>query len=194
MELQEALKAIETLPVDEQMELVMDVWTRLSADGVVPDIPERLRLEVELMLAEPPRPAPLNRGADRERPKPMNLNESPTPEQLTELLTSCDDRAGNHLLWVKRNGDVEITLIHHPRFDVARLRNAPAVLRFQRQHPEMQLRCESFLAGNRYVGPEAPAKEDWIVPFFKALVRAWDKAKGKPEVAYLPIPDIDEDQ
>jgi hypothetical protein len=119
----------------------------------------------------------------------MNLDNHPTPEQLRDLLARCDDRAGNHVVWVKRNGDVEISVIQHPRVDVRRIQNEPAVLKLQEEHPEMQMRCETFLKGNQYVGPEAAADDEWLAEFLDILVSGCQKAKGLPEVVYVRATD-----
>jgi len=119
----------------------------------------------------------------------MNLNANPTREQLRELLEQCDDTAGHHVVWVKRNGDVVISTIRHSYVDIAKIRDEPTVIGFQQDHPEMQLRCETFLAGNEYVGPEAAANDEWVSEFFDALLNAWQNKKGMPEVAYIPISD-----
>src|SRR5262245_45076762 len=43
------------------------------------------------------------------RGKAMNLNASPTTEQLQQLLAQHDDRAGDHILWVDDKGDVHLS-------------------------------------------------------------------------------------
>ena len=49
----------------------------------------------------------------------------------------------------------------------------------------MQMRYETFLAGNEYVGPEAAADDEWIRELFESLLKEWPKAKGRSEVAHL---------
>ncbi len=105
----------------------------------------------------------------------MNLNANPTKQQLAQLLSQCDDTAGHHVVWVKRSGDVEVSKV--PRDGSDR--------EFDHAHPEMQLRCETFLSGNEYVGPEAARDERWVTELFDALVREWGKARGKAEVAHV---------
>ena len=105
----------------------------------------------------------------------MNLNDKPTPDQLRELLRGCDDYAGHHVLWVKRNGDVYLSRLPAGRTPVA----------FQEDHAEMQLRYDTFLAGNEYVGPEAAADDQWISELFTSLMKEWPEARGKPEVRYI---------
>jgi hypothetical protein len=105
----------------------------------------------------------------------MNLDHNPTKEELRELLRRCDDWAGNHILWVRKTGEVAI----------ARLpANDPGV-RFDQQHPEMQMRCETFEAGNEYVGSDAAQDEDWVAELYDSLLREWSRAKGKPGIGYI---------
>jgi hypothetical protein len=105
----------------------------------------------------------------------MNLEANPTTEQLRQLLAPCDDTAGDHVLWVSKTGEVRI----------ARLPRGQSPASLAQAHPEVQMRCEAFLAGNEYVGPEAAEDEEWVGELFDLLVRAWRQAKGSSEVAYL---------
>jgi hypothetical protein len=105
----------------------------------------------------------------------MNLENNPTVEQLRDLLRECDDRAGHHVLWVAKNGDVH----------VSRVPKDKTVIGFQEDKPEMQLRYETFEAGNEYVGPDAAEDEGWVNELFEALVKDWPKAKGKPAVEHV---------
>ena len=107
----------------------------------------------------------------------MNLDANPTKEQLKELLAAHDDRAGDHMLWVTRGGDVELCTM--PRDQ------AGAV--FERAHPEMQIRYETLLAGNEYVGREAANCDEWVAHLFENLLEKWRKTKGQPEVAYVEV-------
>jgi hypothetical protein len=109
--------------------------------------------------------------------KAMNLNVNPTPEQLRELIARCDDTAGNHVLWVKRNGEVEI----------ARLPKGDSPNGFQHSQPEMQLYLGPFLAGNEYVGPAAASDDEWVAELFDNLLREWGKVKGKSDVAHVQL-------
>ena len=99
----------------------------------------------------------------------MNLEQNPTPDELRELIATCDDRAGHHVLWVAKNGDVHVTRVPKDR--------APGD--FEDDWPDLQLRYEPFQAGNEYVGPEAAADSDWINELFDALTREWPNARGK---------------
>ena len=106
----------------------------------------------------------------------MNLNLKPTAQELRELLARCDDLAGNHILWVRKNGEVEITRVPLNTF----------VHVFEQQHPEMQLRCEMFQGGNEYVGPEAAADNEWVSQLLDSLLEHWRTGNGKMGVLHVP--------
>jgi hypothetical protein len=103
----------------------------------------------------------------------MNLNSNPTSAQLRELVRQCDDAAGHHILWVSKSGDVEISRIARDQVG------------FEDTHADLQLRFETFVAGNEYVGPDAASDDDWISELFENLKGEWEKARGKPETAYV---------
>jgi hypothetical protein len=105
----------------------------------------------------------------------MNLNSNPTVEQLRELIRRCNDSAGHHVLWVKKSGEVELSSVPQDQTPIE----------FQEAHPNIQIRFETFLAGNEYVGPEAAEDEEWVSELFDRLVKEWSKAKGKPDVTYI---------
>lgn len=105
----------------------------------------------------------------------MNMEKNPTAEELRELLKACDDRAGHHLLWVAKNGEVH----------VSRVPNNQTPAEFQEDSPDMQLWCETFQPGNEYVGPKAAADNEWISQLFAALTKDWPKAKSKKVVEYI---------
>lgn len=105
----------------------------------------------------------------------MNLNHNPTIEELRELVRRCDDSAGHHVLWVRKSGDVEISVIPDDLTPIG----------FQQARPDMQLRMETFQVGNEYVGPAAADDEGWISELFDSLLGEWATAKGAREVAYV---------
>jgi hypothetical protein len=102
----------------------------------------------------------------------MNLNANPTADELRQLLRQCNDKAGHHLLWVDRSGEVRISRIPLDRSPVP----------IEQDYPDMQMRCETFVAGNGYVGPSAADDEEWVAELLGLLMREWPKAKGKPGV------------
>ncbi len=100
----------------------------------------------------------------------MNLDNNPTTEELRELLRDCDDRAGHHVMWVDRSGEVHITPI------------ADGVSSFVKAHPDVQMWLREFASGENFVGPRAAADAGWIEDLFFALTHEWPKAKGRTEV------------
>ncbi|QVL49070.1 MAG: hypothetical protein KFB96_00570 [Thiocapsa sp.] len=105
----------------------------------------------------------------------MNLNNSPTIEQLAALVAECDDGAGHHVLWVDRDGDVHISTVPKHLSPVG----------FEQATPEMKLRNETFAQGNDYVGPNAAKDERLISDLLKSLKRAWAEHKNHPGVDYI---------
>lgn len=63
----------------------------------------------------------------------MNMNKSPTKEQLRALISACNDTAGHHVLWVSKNGNVFINTVPDDL--------SPAG--FEYLKPEMQMRYYS---------------------------------------------------
>jgi hypothetical protein len=107
----------------------------------------------------------------------MNLDANPTLEELKAMLLACDDYAGDHILWVKRNGDVEITRV--PRKQPPR--------EFQQSHPEMLIHYEMFPAGKEYVGEAGADNVEWLNELFDNLRQEWLDARGKPDVVYIDV-------
>jgi hypothetical protein len=105
----------------------------------------------------------------------MNMENNPTVDELRGLIQGCDDRAGDHVLWVGKNGDVH----------VSRIPKNQTSADFEQAEPDMRLRCEAFEAGNEYVGPEAARDNDWIKELFRTLITEWPNAKMKPEVEHI---------
>lgn len=101
----------------------------------------------------------------------MNLNDNPTKEQLAELLRACDDRAGRHVLWVDRAGDVFVTPV--PGDDL------PA---FVASRPDVKMWLREFAAGEGFVGPGAADDVGWVEDLFLAVTQEWPKARRRPQV------------
>ncbi len=105
----------------------------------------------------------------------MNLNRNPTTQQLAGIIAPHDDRAGDHLLWVTKNGDVKLS----------RLPRNSSLTEFEQSHPEIQLCCEPFQAGNEYVGPEAARDQEWLGDLLDRLKTLWQQVKGRSEIAHM---------
>ena len=105
----------------------------------------------------------------------MNMKNNPTIEDLRALIKPCNDSAAHHILWVAKNGEVHVSKVPKDK----------ASVNFDEFTPEMQLRYETFEAGNEYVGPEAAEDIEWVQQLFNALIKEWPKAKDKPRVEYI---------
>src|SRR5947208_2164588 len=68
----------------------------------------------------------------------MNMEQNPTLAQLRTLIAACNDRAAHHVLWVAKNGEVHLSPVPEDTTPVG----------FAEAEPEMQLRWETFQAGN----------------------------------------------
>ena len=93
----------------------------------------------------------------------MNLNKGPSREQLVNLLRSCDDSAGDHIVWVDKYGTVHSSML-------------PDTLRptgFEEAYPSLQFRYETYIQDNGYVGNSAADDDDWVDQMFANLQEDW---------------------
>jgi hypothetical protein len=102
----------------------------------------------------------------------MNLNQNPTVEKLRDLLAREDDRAGNHVLWVNRAGDVVLTRLPRARLEARISWEIPVLPSPQLSPLEVRLYCEPFQAGYGYVGEEAARDEPWLEGLLRVLLWA----------------------
>jgi len=94
----------------------------------------------------------------------MNLNRTPTEQQLRDLFASCSDAAGNHLLWVNPDGDVRLTCLPEDR---------TTGQWFDSLGDEVLFRVETYSRGSGYVGSRAAADADHIQGTLKQLLNMW---------------------
>ena len=112
----------------------------------------------------------------------MNLNDNPTLEQFRELLRQHDDRAGHHVLWVRKDGEVMLACL--PRSNPRR--QLPTY-----EHPDMKLRYDTFPVGYGYVGPLQPDDDGWFRgELFRHLLEQWAKSKEAAGFAHLALADV----
>ncbi len=107
----------------------------------------------------------------------MNLNDKPTIEQFRDLLRAHDDRAGHHVLWVRKDGEVMLTCL--PRSNP---RRPPTY-----EHPDMQVRYDTFPVGYEYVGAEAAEDKWWAAKLFGNMLEQWSKARGTAGVLHIRL-------
>jgi len=95
----------------------------------------------------------------------MNMKNNPTERQLHDLLSACDDRDGDHVLWVSRLGDVQVTLLIQETV-------AAWAARIEDQ---IQFRYKAYEAGNDLVGQNAAGDLIYVSRLFDELLMDWLK-------------------
>ena len=94
----------------------------------------------------------------------MNLNYNPTQEQLRELLLSCDDNSGRHIIRVDRRGEVHITLLSDDETPTSWAK---------KMENQIQFRYKTRGMGSGYVGPEAAKDAAYVQLLFRDLLQDW---------------------
>ncbi|WP_445369244.1 hypothetical protein ACH5Y9_08280 [Methylomonas sp. BW4-1] len=107
----------------------------------------------------------------------MNMNNNPTIDELKDIFAACDDDAGHHLLWVQKNGDVMLSVVPEHLTPVG----------FEEATTQMQMRYETFVQGNKYVGTSAAADQSFMQSIFDSLLKEWPSAKGRSTVDYIDM-------
>jgi len=93
----------------------------------------------------------------------MNLK-NPNLDELKELLRNCDDKKFNHILWVTKNGDVNVN-----KFTTANPSH-----QFEINEAEDLLFWKGvFYSGNKYVGEEAANDQVYIENLLDELLKSW---------------------
>jgi hypothetical protein len=105
----------------------------------------------------------------------MNMNHSPTLDQLRQLFAEADDEAGHHSLWIDKSGTVHLSQIPEELTPVG----------FEDATPSMQVRFESFTAGGGYVGPKAAADDKYMRETLADLVKAWSPPFEPGKIKYV---------
>lgn len=98
----------------------------------------------------------------------MNLNNNPTVQDLSNIMASCNDNSGHHVLWVSKSGDVYITLMTN---------YSPVGV--EEATPSMAMRYETFDQGNDYVGQNAANDTNHVTRVLKDLQDAWSNYSGQ---------------
>jgi hypothetical protein len=94
----------------------------------------------------------------------MNMNYSPSPEQLAAVFASARDEEGNHVLWIDVSGEVWLTTLPA---------NVGPVAFEHEMRASMQVRYSTLGQGNDYVGPAAAQDRGWVAQVFASLLDAW---------------------
>jgi hypothetical protein len=94
----------------------------------------------------------------------MNMKDTPTAVQLTELLGNADDQAGHHILWVSKGGQVNLDQL-------------PSDLTpggWAEQNRDLQFRFETYQLGNDYVGKAAATDPAYVDKLLRQMLRHWE--------------------
>jgi hypothetical protein len=97
----------------------------------------------------------------------MNLNNSPTLQDLSTTFAACNDNAGHHVLWVSHSGDVTLTQL---------VQLSP--VGFEKATPSMAMHYETFQQGNGYVGQNAANDLVFMDQVLRDLINSWANYSG----------------
>jgi hypothetical protein len=100
----------------------------------------------------------------------MNITNGITQDEIAALLASKDDEAGDHILWVSRDGVIHLDLLPDNL--------TPAGFATQYED-HILLRFETLPCGCGYVGSEGASDTEWVSRLFRAMLEHW--AKGQEE-------------
>ena len=88
----------------------------------------------------------------------------PTTADLAAMLMSCNDKSGNHILWVDFNGDVHVSQVPENLTPLGWAESMVGKVKF---------RYEAFIRGNEYVGSKAASDQTYLEEQLKDLKRDW---------------------
>ncbi len=104
--------------------------------------------------------------AQRTKKLKLNLKDGFTMDDLKQLLSSCDDMEGHHIIWVDWNGNIDIALLPS---------NITPAGWAEKMGDRIKFRYETFVSGNEYVGFEAARDQKYVGELFEDLMNDWKK-------------------
>lgn len=105
----------------------------------------------------------------------MNMNEGGTGEELKALLIRAKDDEGHHVIWISRDGEVNVT----------RLPDDINPAGFEDRFPSCLIRYETAIQGNGYVGSKAAEDPKYVQRLLTAFHRDWGLYEGAEESTYI---------
>ena len=106
--------------------------------------------------------------------EPIDLSGGLLMEHVRELVASCNDRAGSHVLWVDIGGGAHLDQVP-PRL--------PPTNWARTLGDKLKFRYTAFLAGRNHVGGKASEDEAWVETILENLQRDWERdARGCVEL------------
>lgn len=103
----------------------------------------------------------------------MNMNQSPSIDQLAKLFDAADDAAGHHVLWIDHSGNVHLSLV------------TSSPLHLEQTNPSMQVRLATFSQGTDYVGRKAATDSKHLADTLARLVNAWTPPFTADQIRYV---------
>lgn len=97
----------------------------------------------------------------------LNLKQGFSKEDLARLLSLYDDDAGNHMIWVDMEGNVEIAVLT----DLTAMEMEDAL------EGRIQFHYKTLAGGNRYVGIEAADDEKYVSELYDKLLNDWKSGR-----------------
>ena len=94
----------------------------------------------------------------------MNLKLNPEISQLKELISNSDDENFNHIIWVAKNGNVNIyaTPLSNP------------ISTFENENGKnLQFWKGIYMMGDNYLGMEASNDGNYLQELFSNLIKHW---------------------
>ena len=99
--------------------------------------------------------------ARRPRKPKLNLKSGFTKDELKQLLASCNDNKGHHIMWVDLDGNVDITLLPSGL--------SPADWA-ETMKDKIKFRYETFLRGNAHVGFGTARREEYVDKLYRDVI------------------------
>lgn len=108
----------------------------------------------------------------------MNMNDSPTADQLRTLIAPMDDQAGHHIVWIDKSGVVHV--------DTLDVETGPIAIE-KKHRGDMLVRYPTLDQRNGCVGSKAAMDDKWIAQLLRELVQGWAE-RETGTVHYLGLP------
>lgn len=102
----------------------------------------------------------------------MNLNDTPTLDELREIVKTYDHNQDHHIIYVTKSGDIAVHVLGPDE--------TPAGWA-KRNEDSVQFRLETFAQGTGHLGERAAKDDYWMRKLYAVLVKNWQNG----EVDYI---------
>ena len=86
-----------------------------------------------------------------------------TQNDFSKLLSSVDDDADDHILWVNMSGEVFISPLGSADIET-----------WEKDQKDFKFRWETFMSGNKYCGSSVITQQDYIQEYLGLLKNDWN--------------------